>query len=148
MKTIEQAIQSRFRNNRHKAIVNLLYTAKYMESLIEKIIKPYDLSQQQFNILRIVRGASAKPLTLKYIKERMLDQMPDASRVVEKLCKKELLKRTTCDADRRSVDISITQKGLDLLAELDTHSEKMDALMQLSDNQLEQFNTLLDSIRN
>lgn len=148
MKTIEQAIQSRFRNNRHKAIVNLLYTAKYMESLIEKIIKPYGLSQQQFNILRIVRGASTKPLTLKYIKERMLDQTPDASRVVEKLCKKELLKRTTCDADRRSVDISITQKGLDLLAELDTHSEKMDALMQLSDNQLEQFNNLLDSIRN
>jgi len=147
MKTIEEAIQSRFRNNRHKAIVNLLYTAKYMESLIEKIINPYDLSQQQFNILRIVRGATVKPLTLKYIKERMLDQMPDASRVVEKLCKKDLLKRTACEADRRSVDISITAKGLTLLSELDTHSEKLDSLIQLSENQLEDFNFLLNTIR-
>jgi len=148
MKTIEEAIKSRFRNERHKAIVNLFYTAKYMESKVECFIKKYDLTHQQYNILRIVRGANAKPVSLKYIKERMLDKMPDASRIVDKLYNKELLKRVECPEDRRSVDITITQKGLDLLADMDKHAPEMDAILSsLDETQLKSLNTLLDTLR-
>jgi DNA-binding MarR family transcriptional regulator len=148
MQTIEQAIKSRFRNEKHKAIVNLLYTAKFIESKIDCFIKKYDLTHQQFNILRIVRGAGEKPVTLKYIKERMLDKMSDASRIVDKLYNKELLKRVECPNDRRSVDITITQKGLDLLEDIDKHAPDMDAVIkELSDADLKKLNTLLDTLR-
>ena len=148
MKTIEEAIKSRFRNDKHKAIVNLLYTAKFMESKIECFIKKHDLTHQQFNILRIVRGANGKAVSLKYIKERMLDKMPDASRIVDKLYNKELLKRVECPEDRRSVDITITQKGLELLADIDKYAPEMDAMLSMLDEkQLKIFNNLLDTLR-
>jgi len=149
MKTIEEAIQSRFRNEKHKAIVNILYTSKYIESKIDAFIKPYQLSHQQYNILRIVRGAGGKPVSLKYIKERMLDKMPDASRIVDKLYQKALLKRVECLKDRRSVDITITEKGLQLLAQMDKNSEEMDNLLGiLEESQLQTLNHLLDLVRN
>jgi DNA-binding MarR family transcriptional regulator len=149
MKTIEEAIQSRFRNEKHKAIVNILYTSKYIESKIDAFIKPYQLSHQQYNILRIVRGAGGKPVSLKYIKERMLDKMPDASRIVDKLYQKALLKRVECPKDRRSVDITITEKGLQLLAQMDKNSEEMDNLLGiLEESQLQTLNHLLDLVRN
>lgn len=148
MKPIEQAIQSKFRNEKHKAIVNILYTAKYIESKIETFIKPYELSHQQYNILRIVRGASGKPVSLKYIKERMLDKMPDASRIVDKLYQKKLLKRVECPKDRRSVDITITQEGLALLAKLDEKAVEMDSLLaSLEEKQLQTLNHLLNLAR-
>jgi DNA-binding MarR family transcriptional regulator len=148
MKTIEEAIQSRFRNEKHKAIVNILYTAKYIESKIENFIKPYHLTHQQYNILRIVRGAAGKPVSLKYIKERMLDKMPDASRIVDKLYQKSLLKRVECAQDRRSVDITITEKGLDLLAKIDESATEMDNTLELlQDEQLQALNHLLNLVR-
>jgi DNA-binding MarR family transcriptional regulator len=149
MKSIEDAIQSRFRNEKHKAIVNILYTAKYIEGKIEAFIKPYQLSQQQYNILRIVRGAAGKPVSLKYIKERMLDKMPDASRIVDKLYQKELLKRVECPNDRRSVDITITEKGLELLSKMDENAHEIDAILKnLEHSQLQTLNHLLDLLRN
>jgi DNA-binding MarR family transcriptional regulator len=149
MKSIEDAIQSRFRNEKHKAIVNILYTAKYIEGKIEAFIKPYQLSQQQYNILRIVRGAAGKPVSLKYIKERMLDKMSDASRIVDKLYQKELLKRVECPNDRRSVDITITEKGLELLSKMDENAHEIDAILKnLEHSQLQTLNHLLDLLRN
>lgn len=148
MKSIEEAIQSRFRNEKHKAIVNLLYTSKYIESKIENFIKPYQLTHQQYNILRIVRGAAGKPVSLKYIKERMLDKMPDASRIVDKLYQKALLKRVECAQDRRSVDITITEKGLQLLAQMDENAEEMDNLLSgFDEKQLQTLNHLLNLVR-
>ncbi len=148
MKTIEEAIQSRFRNEKHKAIVNILYTAKYIESKMENFIKPYHLTHQQYNILRIVRGAAGKPVSLKYIKERMLDKMPDASRIVDKLYQKSLLKRVECAQDRRSVDITITEKGLDLLAKIDESATEMDNTLELlQEEQLQTLNHLLNLVR-
>jgi DNA-binding MarR family transcriptional regulator len=149
MKSIEDAIQSRFRNEKHKAIVNILYTAKYIEGKIEAFIKPYQLSQQQYNILRIVRGAAGKPVSLKYIKERMLDKMSDVSRIVDKLYQKELLKRVECPNDRRSVDITITEKGLELLSKMDENAHEIDAILKnLEHSQLQTLNHLLDLLRN
>lgn len=148
MKTIEEAIQSRFRNEKHKAIVNILYTAKYIESKIDSFIRPYQLSHQQYNILRIVRGAAGKPVSLKYIKERILDKMPDTSRIVDKLYQKELLKRVECPKDRRSVDITITEKGLELLAKMDENAKEMDNLLEvLEESQLQTLNYLLNLAR-
>lgn len=149
MKTIEEAIQSRFRNEKHKAIVNILYTAKYIESKIECFIKPYQLSHQQYNILRIVRGAAGKPVSLKYIKERMLDKMPDASRIVDKLYQKELLERVECSKDRRSVDITITEKGLELLSKMDENAKEIDDLLEvLGETEVKSLNHLLNLARN
>ena len=148
MKTIEEAIQSRFRNEKHKAIVNILYTAKHIESKIESFIKPYCLTHQQYNILRIVRGAAGKAVSLKYIKERMLDKMPDASRIVDKLYQKELLKRVECSKDRRSVDITITDKGLELLTKMDENAKEMDGLLEvLEESELKSLNHLLNLAR-
>ncbi|PKQ69768.1 MarR family winged helix-turn-helix transcriptional regulator [Raineya orbicola] len=149
MKTIEEAIQSRFRNEKHKALVNILYTAKFIENKVQTHIKPYKITMQQYNILRIVRGAGGKPVSLKYIKERMLDKMPDASRIVDKLYKKGLLKRKECPNDRRSVDITITNKGLELLETMDKQAQELDDICQnLSDTQLQELNYLLNFLRN
>ncbi|MCS6796208.1 MAG: MarR family transcriptional regulator [Raineya sp.] len=149
MKTIDEAIQSRFRNEKHRALVNILYTAKFIESKVQEHIKPYQITLQQYNILRIVRGAGGKPVSLKYIKERMLDKMPDASRIVDKLYKKGLLKRKECPTDRRSVDITITKKGLELLADMDKQNEYLDNICNsLNETQLQELNYLLNLLRN
>ncbi|WP_448528172.1 MarR family winged helix-turn-helix transcriptional regulator [Raineya sp.] len=149
MKTIEEAIQSRFRNEQHKALVNILYTAKFIENKVQEHIKPYQITMQQYNILRIVRGAGGKPVSLKYIKERMLDKMPDASRIVDKLYKKGLLKRKECPNDRRSVDITITPKGVELLATMDKHASEMDNICNaLNEAELQTLNHLLNLLRN
>ncbi len=149
MKTIEEAIQSRFRNEQHKALVNILYTAKFIESKVQKYIKPYQITMQQYNILRIIRGAGGKPVSLKYIKERMLDKMPDASRIVDKLYKKDLLKRKECPQDRRSVDITITQKGIELLEAIDKHASEIDNICKaLNETELQKLNYLLNLLRN
>lgn len=148
MKTIEEAIQSHFRNKQHKTLVNLLYTAKFIESKVQAYIKPYQITTQQYNILRIVRGACGKPVSLKYIKERMLDRMSDTSRIVDKLCKKGLLKRQECSKDRRSIDITITLQALELLEEMDKHAHQIDSLCnKLDEKQIEQLNYLLDLLR-
>lgn len=149
MKTIEEAIQSRFRNEQHKALVNILYTAKFIENKVQEHIKPYQITMQQYNILRIVRGAGGKPVSLKYIKERMLDKMPDASRIVDKLYKKGLLKRKECPNDRRSVDITITPKGVELLTAMDKHAFEMDNICNtLNEAELQTLNHLLNLLRN
>lgn len=149
MKTIEEAIQSRFRNEQHKALVNILYTAKFIESKVQEYIKPYQITIQQYNILRIVRGAGGEPVSLKYIKERMLDKMPDASRIVDKLHKKGLLKRKESPKDRRSVDITITPKGVELLTTMDKHAFEMDNICNtLNEAELQALNHLLNLLRN
>lgn len=115
---IEDAIkQKKFAGPYHKMTLNILYTAGQILSRNTRILRPFNISQQQFNILRILRGMHPEPATVKLLTERMLDQMSNASRLVEKLKQKGLVERTTCENDRRRVDISITDAGLKLLAE-------------------------------
>jgi DNA-binding MarR family transcriptional regulator len=103
---------------------------------------------QQYNILRILRGQYPKPATIKLIKERMLDKMSDASRIVEKLRLKGLVERTICPNDRRNVDVCITEKGLGLLTQLDKHDGEVDAkLSSLNTEEVAQLNSLLDKLR-
>jgi DNA-binding MarR family transcriptional regulator len=148
--TIEKAIhQKKFSNDYEKAVVNILYTASWLDALTIQTLKPFGISPQQFNVLRILRGANPSVVRLADITERMLDKNSNATRLVEKLRQKNLLEREVCPSNRRQVDISITQKGLDLLAEIDKLSSNwIDPLRSLSKTEAQQLNTLLDKLRN
>ena len=139
-----------FRNDYHKAFVNLIYTGKWMLQFSTDLLKPYNLTPQQYNILRILRGKYPKASTVIYIRERMLDRMSDASRIVELLRKKGLVERHVCEGNRRRMDVLITQTGLDLLQEFEKEeNERMDKhLSALNESEVVQLNILLDQLRN
>ena len=138
-----------FRNDYHKASVNLIFSGKWIIHLHNELLRTYDLTLQQYNILRILRGQHPQAATVKLIQERMLDKMSDASRIVENLRKKELLARYLNPRDRRRVDVIITQRGLALLTAIDENeSTTMDNfLSNLSLGEVDQLNMLLDRVR-
>jgi DNA-binding MarR family transcriptional regulator len=145
---IDEAIQSRFRNDRHRAGVNLMYTSNWLSDQVGQSLKNHGLTLQQFNLLRIIRGAAPQPVSVKYIRERMLDKMSDVSRVVEKLREKQLIDRRECPSDRRNVDITLTKAGAAKLQEVDTRLDTIDHVFNtLTDLEVEQFNALLDKLR-
>ena len=125
MKIEEEIKQSPFKDEYTKAVVNLLFTQSYLVSRQSRIFKPHDISAEQYNVLRILRGRSPKPITVSSIQERMLNKMSNASRLVEKLKQKEMVRRTECPKDRRQVDVVITEKGLDLLELLDKEVKQL-----------------------
>jgi len=147
--TIEKEIQQpKFRNEHQKAGINLIYTYNWANEQMKKILDRYDITSQQFNILRILRGAHG-PLSTLQIRERMLDKMSDTSRIVDRLIKKGLVKKNICKTDRRLVDVIITNKGKKLLEQLDGCNREMDnVLNNLSVAEAKSLNELLDRIRN
>jgi DNA-binding MarR family transcriptional regulator len=148
MKLEDEIAQNQFRNEYQKAAINLVYSFGWLNSRQVDFLKRYDITMQQFNILRILRGQHPKPATIKLIKERMLDKMSDASRIVEKLRLKGLADRKICPNDRRNVDVCITDKGLKLLQEIDYQADEMDGvLFTLSEDEVKQLNYLLDKLR-
>jgi DNA-binding MarR family transcriptional regulator len=146
--SIEKEInQSRFRNEHQKSAINLIYTYNWMIEQMKLIFDRYDITAQQFNILRILRGAN-EPLSTLQIRQRMLDKMSDTSRIVDRLIKKELVKKTICKSDRRLVDIIISEKGRRLLEKLDACNEDMDSILKnLSVSDAKKLNQILDKIR-
>jgi DNA-binding MarR family transcriptional regulator len=139
--------QQNFRNERHKAIVNLIYTFNWVRDRMQDILSSQDLTMQQYNILRILRGAG-QPLSTLQIRERMLDKMSDTSRIVDRLILKELVEKKVCSRDKRLVDVVITHKGLQMLQMMDEQDHKMDSLLSnLSEEEAGHLNTLLDGIR-
>lgn len=147
---IEEAIQQKkFRNEFQKAHINVLYTASWIHQQTMQALKPFNISWQQFNILRILRGMHPEPASVKLLTERMIDKMSNASRLVEKLKQKGLVERKSCKADRRQVDVVITDKGLNLLSlASDAMDEQMEDIRnRLSEEQAVQLNELLDSMR-
>jgi len=149
MASIEEEIKQRtFRNLRHKSLVNIIFTGNWVTALHSRFLKEFGISEQQFNILRILRGQHPKPASIVLLKERMLDKMSDVSRLVERLRTVGLLERTPNATDRRAVDVRITEQGLALLHAIDQRSEEVDAMIHtLSDEELLQLNHLLDKIR-
>ncbi len=119
MKIEKEIFSNKFENNHQKAIVNLIYTYGWITNLLKQQLNKYKITLQQYNILRILRGQHPNPATINMLKERMLDKMSDASRIVDRLEQKELVNRFINTKDRRAVDILITKKGLDLLLKLD-----------------------------
>ncbi len=148
MKIEEEIKQKQFKSENHKAMINIIFTYNWLIKSQVEVLKPYGITLQQFNILRILRGQYPKPSTIKMMKERMLDRMSDCSRIVEKLRTKELVERHLCEKDRRNVDVLITKKGLALLKKLDKNIEKLDEnLIALSGKELKTLNKLLDKLR-
>ena len=119
MKIEKEIFSNKFENNHQKAIVNLIYTYGWITNLLKQQLNKYKITLQQYNILRILRGQHPNPATINMLKERMLDKMSDASRIVDRLEQQELVNRFINTKDRRAVDILITKKGLDLLLKLD-----------------------------
>ncbi len=148
MKLENEILQKHFRNDYHKATVNIIFSYNWLVDFQVMHFKPYGITLQQYNILRILRGQYPKPSTIKLIKERMLDKMSDASRIVEKLRLKGFVDRNICSNDRRNVDVCITAKGLELLSQLDKYDDELDArLATLKKEEIIQLNDLLDKLR-
>jgi DNA-binding MarR family transcriptional regulator len=148
---IEDAIQQKkFQNEFHKAQVNLLYTAAWINQQSTQALKPFNISIQQYNILRILRGMHPETATVKLLTKRMIDKMSNASRLVEKLKQKGLVERNHCAEDRRRVNITITQAGLDMLEVATTALENatMSQMMNLNPAEAEVLSAYLDKIRN
>jgi len=148
MKLEAEIKQKKFINSRQKAIVNLIYTNNWVVYRQGALLKRFGVTLQQYNILRILRGQHPNPANIKLIKERMLDKMSDASRIVEKLRLKELVDRKICPDDRRNVDVLINKKGLDLLRDIDDCASESEMITKnLSEDELVQLNELLDKLR-
>jgi DNA-binding MarR family transcriptional regulator len=147
--SIEKDIQqSKFRNEYQKTVVNLIYTYNWITEKTKQFFDKGDITSQQYNILRILRGAG-KPLSTLQIRQRMLDKMSDTSRIVDRLVKKDLVKKVICKTDRRLVDVTITDQGLSLLEKLDGYNDEMDALLSnITEEEAKMLNQLLDKIRN
>jgi len=141
--------QDRFRNERHKAVVNLLFTYGWTIERLKQVVAEEGITHQQFNILRILRGNHPTPLSTLTIRERMIDKMSDTSRIVDRLLWKGLVKKVICKKDRRLVDVTITDKGLKLLERLDRKQDDMDDILSnLTEKEASNLSRLLDKIRN
>jgi len=148
MKLEEEIKQKKFRNENEKLAVNIIFTHGWLSNHQNEIFSKFDLTGTQYNILRILRGQHPSPVSINLLKERMLDKMCDASRLVERLRKKGWLEREICDEDRRRANVRITNTGLKLLEKLDAYSESFDKLFaNLSKTEIKQLNELLDKFR-
>ena len=140
--------QSKFKSEHQKMLINILFTAGWLESKHALSLKPFGISSQQYNILRILRGQYPKPTTVNLLIDRMLDKNSNASRLVEKLRIKKFVERAICPEDRRAVNVIITHKGLNLLEELDKQDDTLLKLLKkISIKDAELINELLDKIR-
>lgn len=145
---LEKEIESKFEDDYHKLVVNVIYSYGWLIDVLRKQLKTQHITLQQFNILRILRGRHPKPATVNLLKERMLDKMSDASRIVERLVRKQLVVREVNQKDRRAVDIYITEKGLELLKKLDEKDLGTAILRKnLSRKEADALNQLLDIMR-
>ncbi len=148
MEISKEIKQTKFKNEHQKMLINILFTSSWLSSKHAYNLKPYGISTQQYNLLRILRGQHPKPATVNLLIDRMLDKNSNASRLVEKLRLKKLVERAACAEDRRAVNVVITKKGLDLLIELDKQEENfIKELEILSEKEAKQINLLLDKLR-
>ena len=140
--------QKTFRNEYQKGVINLIYTYNWLNEKMKSFFEKEDITSQQFNILRILRGSYPQPLSTLQIRERMLEKMSDTSRIVDRLISKGLVKKVTCKTDRRLVDVIITEKGKKLLERLDEKQNEIDGgLGNLSEKDANILSDLLDKVR-
>lgn len=132
-----------------KVMLNLTFTRNLIADKFSEILKPYDLSGEQYNVLRILRGQKGNPLNMQDIQERMVTKNSNTTRLIDKLLLKEMVERKTCPANRRKIEIKITEKGLNVLSELDPLIENHDTIFtkNLTNEELEKLNSLLEKLR-
>jgi len=146
---LESEVKGHFRNEYHKGLINLIYTVNLLSYEFFQSLKNHGVTEQQYNVLRILRGfRSQAPVSLGFIKERMLDRNSDVSRIIDKLQRRGLVSRDVSSCDRRQKAIQITDKGLNLLSSMLDCEKKVDLLLNnLTPDELRQLNQLLDKIR-
>ncbi len=149
MKLEDEIKQKKFKSEYQKLLLNVIFTGNWLNSLSIKAFKPYGVSPQQYNVLRILKGQHPNSIMVNQIVERMLDKNSNASRLVDKLVIKNLVKRETCEKDRRQMDVAITDKGLKLLDDMEKNIEHVDQLIAktLSKKEAEEVNVILDKMR-
>ncbi len=148
MKIEDEIKQKAFNNEYQKAMINIVFTSGWLEYKQTHFFKQWGISPQQYNVLRILRGQNKNPITVASIQERMMDKMSNASRLVEKLKQKKLIDRKECKADRRQVDIKITDKGLNLLNEIDNYMNELEQIMKnITNDEAIELNRILDKLR-
>lgn len=148
MVTIEEEIkQQKFRSNHQKAVINLLYTANWVQGKQQAFFKPFQITAQQFNILRILKGQHPNSISATEIKSRMLDRNSDVSRLLDRLLGKNLVTKRTCPNDKRATDVNITEEGLELLRSIDKYQSQIDGVIALTEEEAQQLSTLLDKCR-
>lgn len=146
--SLEDDIQSKFGSEHQKAAINVLFTSSWLRNANAVRLKKHDVTPEQYNVLRILRGSHPKKLMLAEITSRMIDKSSNATRLVEKLRQKGCVKRELCENNRRQVDISITEKGLALMRAIDAEEgEWVDKLKNLSKAEAAELNRLLDKLR-
>ena len=145
MGDLAKEINSTFPTQRMKALLNIKYTANWLDQLGTELLKPHNISEQQYNILRILRGAG-KEITVTEVKGRMIQKSPNTTRLMDKLCQKKLIDRTRCESDRRVVFVKINKKGLDLLSRINISDFEV-YMKRLSEEEAKLLNELLDKIR-
>jgi DNA-binding MarR family transcriptional regulator len=147
MSSIEHELKTKFSSVHQKAIINAVYTGNWIMRLHNKVFVPFDISMQQYNVLRILRGSRAE-LNMKDIKSRMIDPTPNLTRLTEKLIQKELVEKVRCDNDRRNIYVRITNQGLALLDQIDplwTGENAPETKLTLEE--CDMLNRLLDKLR-
>ena len=146
---IEDEIKGRFRNEYHKGLINITYTARHLSYEFYQSLKKHGLTEQQYNVLRILRGFhSEAPLSISFIKERMLDKDSDVSRIVDRLVQKALLSRVENHKNKRQKSVEITESGLVLLDSMFNCEQKVDTLLSnLTIEEVNKLNQLLDKVR-
>jgi len=148
MRLEDEIKQKKFRSEYQKLALNIIFSNGWLSSYQKKFFDTYGITGTQFNILRILRGQHPEPVSVNTLRERMLDKMSDTSRLVERLRIKKLLVRNTCKNDRRKSDINITEKGLQVLKELDLIDSKFENVFNsLSLKEVKTLNDLLDKMR-
>ena len=131
-----------------KTYLNILYTQNLITEEFNEILKPFDLSPEQFNVLRILRGQNPSPATINLLKSRMLDKMSDTSRIVDRLVQKGLVVKESNAVDKRAVDIRISDKGLELLELMDQEVSLSELISSnLTEQDATTLNDLLDKMR-
>ena len=145
MGDLSKDINSKFENNRVKALLNIIYTANWITSNQNEFFKTYGISPQQYNILRILKGADV-PLNVQTIKDRMLERSPNATRLMDKLCAKKYIERCPSEHDRRVVKIAITEEGKTFLDSIPNDFNR-ELLKNLNEDEAEQLSHLLDKMR-
>lgn len=143
----EDIQQKNFKSMRQKAAINIFFTNNWLSERNRSFFAEENLTTQQYNVLRILRGSHPDPLSTLKIRERMLDKMSDTSRIVDRLVIKTLVEKTTCISDKRLVDISITEKGLQLLGKMDQKDSIEVHLKGLTETEAETLSKLLDKVR-
>lgn len=148
MKIEEEIKEGKFRDHYQRVVINLLFTSNWMQSKLQAFFKDFDITTQQFNILRILRGQYPNKISGVEIKSRMLDRNSDIPRLLDRLLKKNLIEKSQCASDKRAGEIMITQTGLDLLARIDSGFNEMERnALGISEQEALQLSNLLDKCR-